>query len=197
MYLPSDDSILLADCLKDYHGKAALDVGFGSGIIAETLCRNFEYVVGSDIVFDTLISYRELGFRTLKTDNIGSKHCNGFDLVCTDLASAFRDGIFDLIVSNPPYLPDDYGYEGKRIKDRTIYGGATGIELTLSMVRTCISSLRREGSLVTIVSSLSDLSQLDQQTYQLDLNMRKKAEKKMFFETISVIEIKSKFTKKR
>jgi release factor glutamine methyltransferase len=197
LYLPSDDSILLADCLKEYHGKTALDVGFGSGIIAETLCRNFEYVVGSDIVFDTLISYRELGFRTLKTDNIGSMHCNGFDLVCTDLASAFRDSIFDLVVSNPPYLPDDYGYEGKRIKDRTIYGGATGIELTLSMVRTCISSLRREGSLVTIVSSLSDLSQLHQQTYQLDLNMRKKAEKKMFFETISVIEIKSKFTKKR
>jgi hypothetical protein len=29
------------------------------------------------------------------------------------------------------------------------------------------------------------------------LNMRKKAEKKLFFETISVIEIQSKFTKKR
>jgi release factor glutamine methyltransferase len=118
-------------------------------------------------------------------------------LVCTDVASAFRDDIFDLVVSNPPYLPDDYGYEGKRINDRTLYGGATGIELTLWIVRTCIPSLRREGSLVTIVSSLSDLSQLHQQTYQLDLNMRKKAEKRIFFETISVIEIKSKFTKKR
>jgi release factor glutamine methyltransferase len=197
LYLPSDDSILLADCLKEYHGKTALDVGFGSGIIAETLCRNFEYVVGCDIVFDTLESYKELGFRHLKTDNIGSKHCNGFDLVCTDVASAFRDDIFDLVVSNPPYLQDDYGYEGKRIGDRTIYGGATGIELTLWMVKTCIPSLRREGSLVTIVSSLSDLSQLHQRTYRLDLSMRKKAEKRMFFETISVIEIKSRFTKNR
>ena len=197
MYLPSDDSLLLADCLKEYHGKTALDVGFGSGIIAETLCRNFEYVVGCDILFDSLESHKELGFRYLKTDNIGSKYCNGFDLVCTDVSSAFRDDIFDLVVSNPPYLPDDYGYEGKRIKDRTIYGGATGIELTLWMVKTCIPSLRSEGSLVTIVSSLSDLSQLHQQTSRLDLNMRKKAEKKMFFETISVIELKSKFTKKR
>jgi release factor glutamine methyltransferase len=197
LYLPSDDSLLLADCLKEYHGKTALDVGFGSGIIAETLCRNFEYVVGCDILFDSLESHKELGFRYLKTDNIGSKYCNGFDLVCTDVSSAFRDDIFDLVVSNPPYLPDDYGYEGKRIKDRTIYGGATGIELTLWMVKTCIPSLRSEGSLVTIVSSLSDLSQLHQQTSRLDLNMRKKAEKKMFFETISVIELKSKFTKKR
>jgi release factor glutamine methyltransferase len=178
LYLPSDDSILLADCLKEYHGKTALDVGFGSGIIAETLCRNFEYVLGSDIVFDTLEGYKELGFRNIKTDNIGLKHCSGFDLVCTDVASAFRDDIFDLVVSNPPYLPDDYGYEGKRIKDRTIYGGAAGIELTLWMVRTCIPSLRREGSLVIIVSSLSDLYQLHQQTYQLNLYMRKKAEKK-------------------
>jgi release factor glutamine methyltransferase len=197
LYLPSDDSILLADCLKEYHGKTALDVGFGSGIITETLCRNFEYVVGSDIVFDTLENYKELGFRYFKTDNIGSKHCNGLDLVCTDVASAFRDDIFDLVVSNPPYLPDDYDYKGRKIRDRTIYGGATGIELTLWMVRTCIPSLKREGSLVTIASSLSDLSQLHQQTYQLDLNMRKKAEKKLFFETISVIEIQSKFTKKR
>jgi release factor glutamine methyltransferase len=197
LYLPSDDSILLADCLKEYRGDTALDVGLGSGIIAETLCRNFEYVVGSDIVFDTLESLKELAFRYLKTDNKSSKHCNGFDLVCTDVATAFRNNIFDLVVSNPPYLPDDSGYEGKRINDRTIYGGATGIELTLWIVRTCIPSLRREGSLVIIVSSLSNLSQLHQLTYQLDLNMRKKAEKKLFFETISVIEIKSKFTKKR
>jgi release factor glutamine methyltransferase len=199
LYLPSDDSILLADCLKEYHGNIALDVGLGSGIIAETLCNNFEYVVGSDIVFDTLESYKELGFRYLKTDNKSSKHCNGFELVCTDVASAFRNNIFDLVVSNPPYLPDDYGYEERRtrINDRTIYGGATGIELTLWIVRTCISLLRREGSLVIIVSSLSNLSQLDQLTNQLDLNMRKKAEKKLFFETISAIEIKSKFTKKR
>jgi release factor glutamine methyltransferase len=197
LYLPSDDSILLADCLNEYHGNTSLDVGLGSGIIAEALCRNFEYVVGSDISFDTLESHKKLGFRYLKTDNKRSKHCNGFDLVCTDVASAFRDNIFDLVVSNPPYLPDDYGYEGKRIKDRTIYGGATGIELTLWIVRTCIPSLRREGSLVIIVSSLSDLSRLHQLTYQLDLNMRKKAEKKLFFETISAIEIKSKFTRKR
>ena len=197
LYLPSDDSILLADCLKEYHGNTALDIGLGSGIIAEALCRNFEYVVGSDIVFDTLEGYKELSFRYLKTDNKRSKYCNGFDLVCTDVASAFRDNIFDLIVSNPPYLPDDYGYEGKRINDGTIYGGATGIELTLWIVTTCIPLLRREGSLVIIVSSLSDLSQLHQLTYELDLNMRKKAEKKLFYETISAFEIKSKFTEKR
>lgn len=197
MYLPSDDSILLADCLKEYHGETALDVGLGTGIIGEALCRNFEYVVGSDIDFDTLENHKELGFRYFKIDNNRSKHCNGFDLVCTDVASAFRDNIFDLVVSNPPYLPDDYDYEEKRIMDRTIYGGATGIELTLWVVRTSIPSLRKEGSLVIIVSSLSDLSQLHQLTDQLELNIRKKAEKKLFLETISVIEIKSKFTKKR
>lgn len=197
MYLPSDDSILLADCLKEYHGNSALDIGLGSGIIAETLCRNFEYVVGSDIVIDTLESYRENGVRYHKTDNKRSKYGNGFELVCSDAAAAFRANIFDLIVSNPPYLPDDYGYKGKRIYDRTIYGGATGIELTLCIVRSSIPSLVREGSIILIVSSLSDLSRLHQLTHQLDLNMRKITEKKLFFETISAMEIRVKFTKKR
>ena len=189
MYLPSDDSILLADCLKEYHGNSALDIGLGSGIIAETLCRNFEYVVGSDIDIDTLESYKENSVRYQKTDNKRSKYGNGFELVCSDAAAAFRANIFDLIVSNPPYLPDVY--------DKTIYGGATGIELTLCIVRSSIPSLVREGSIILIVSSLSDLSRLHQLTHQLDLNMRKITEKKLFFETISAMEIRFKFTKKR
>ncbi len=84
MYLPSDDSILLADCLKEYHGNSALDIGLGSGIIAETLCRNFEYVVGSDIVIDTLESYKENSVRYQKTDDKRSKYGYGFELVCSE-----------------------------------------------------------------------------------------------------------------
>ncbi|MDQ3971939.1 MAG: methyltransferase domain-containing protein, partial [Thermoproteota archaeon] len=54
MYLPSDDSVLLANCLKDYSGNFALDIGAGSGIITHALCENFEHVVGTDIVFEML-----------------------------------------------------------------------------------------------------------------------------------------------
>ena len=191
MYLPSDDSILLANCLKDYHGNLALDIGVGSGIITETLCQNFEYVTGTDIVIETLKRCKESIVRYRQSDNnMVSKRDMRFELICTDAASAFRSSTFDLIVSNPPYLPDDYDNEGRKIHDRTIYGGPTGIELTLHIIRSSLSSLRRDGRLVTIVSSLSNVSSLYQLTHQLNLSIKKIAQKKMFFETVSVIEIR-------
>lgn len=182
MYLPSDDSILLVNCIKGYHGNLALDIGVGSGIVTRTLCQNFKYVAGTDIVIETLKSCKE-------SVNEISKPDMGFELICTDAASAFRTSLFDLIVSNPPYLPDDYDNEGKKIRDRTIYGGPTGIELTLHIIRSSLPALRRDGRLVTIVSSLSDVSRLYQLTHQLNLSIKKMAQKKMFFETVSVIEI--------
>ena len=121
--------------------------------------------MGSDIDIDTLEVYKENSVR-YQTGQQRSKYGNGFELVCSDAKTAFRANIFDLIVSNPPYLPDDYGYKGKRIYDRTIYGGATGIELTLCIVRSSMPSLVREGSIILIVSSLSDLSRLHQLTHQ-------------------------------
>ncbi len=190
MYLPSDDSILLADCIKDYHGNLALDIGVGSGIITETLCENFKYVVGTDIAIETLKSYKESIVRYRQSNNnAASKRNMRFEFICTDAASAFRSSTYDLIVSNPPYLPDDYDNEGKKIHDRTIYGGPTGIELTLHIITSSLPSLRRDGRVVTVVSSLSSITRLYQLTRQLNLSMKKIAQKKMFFETVSVIEI--------
>jgi release factor glutamine methyltransferase len=191
LYLPSDDSILLANCIKGYHGNLALDIGVGSGIITKTLCKNFKYVAGSDIVIETLKSCKEsVASDRQSNNNEISKRDMGFELICTDAASAFRSSVFDLIVSNPPYLPDDYDNEGKKIHDRTIYGGRSGIELTLHIIRSSLSALRRDGRLVIIVSSLSDVSRLYQLTHQLNLSIKKMAQKKMFFETVSVIEIR-------
>jgi release factor glutamine methyltransferase len=191
LYLPSDDSILLANFIKRYHGNLALDIGVGSGIITKTLCQNFKYVAGTDILIENLKSCKEsiASYRQSHNNEI-SKHHMGFELICTDAASVFRSSVFDLIVSNPPYLLDDYDNEGKKIRDRTIYGGPTGIELTLHIIRSSLSSLRRDGRLVTIVSSLSNVSSLYQLTHQLNLSTKKMAQKKMFFETLSVIEIR-------
>jgi release factor glutamine methyltransferase len=169
----------------------ALDIGVGSGIITKTLCQNFKYVAGTDILIETLKSCKEsiASYRQSNNNEI-SKRDTGFELICTDAASPFSSNIFDLIVSNPPYLPDDYDNEGKKIQDRIIYGGRSGIELTLHIIRSSLSALRRDGRLMTIVSSLSDVSRLYQLTHELNLSTKKMAHKKIFFETLSVIEIR-------
>jgi release factor glutamine methyltransferase len=191
LYLPSDDSVLLANCLKDYSGNLALDIGAGSGIITHALCENFEYVVGTDLVFEVLKNCKEGAVsHILEVSEKMSINDKGFELVCANAASVFRSNTFDLIVSNPPYLPDDYDSEGKRIYDRAIYGGESGVEVTLNIIRSSLRALKREGSLLTIISNLSDTSRLHELSQLFNLSMKKVVEKRLFYETLSVVEIR-------
>lgn len=194
MYLPSDDSILLANCMKDYRGKRALEIGVGSGIITESLSANFEYVIGTDLVLEPLRSCKQNDSRYHIDKYKQLKDVNGLELICADAASPFRRCVFDLIVSNPPYLPDDYDSGGKRINDGAVYGGTNGIEMTLHIIQSSVLSLKREGSLLLIVSSLSNIPRLDELLRQLNMTMKTIIEKKLFFETLSVVEINFKST---
>lgn len=187
--MPSDDSILLANCMKDYRGNTALEIGVGSGIITKSLSANFEYVIGTDLVLEPLRSCKQNDSRYHRNTDKLLKDVNGFELICADAASPFRRCVFDLIVSNPPYLPDDYDSGGKRINDGAIYGGTNGMEMTLHIIQSSVLSLKREGSLLIIVSSLSDMPRLDELLRELKMTMKIIMEKKLFFETLSVVEI--------
>jgi release factor glutamine methyltransferase len=175
--------------MKDYRGKTALEIGVGSGIITESLSANFEYVIGTDLVLEPLRSCIQNDSRYHINAYKQLKDVNGLELICADAASPFRRCVFDLIVSNPPYLPDDYDSGGKRINDGAVYGGTNGIEMTLHIIQSSVLSLKREGSLLLIVSSLSNIPRLNELLRQLNMTMKIIIEKKLFFETLSVVEI--------
>jgi release factor glutamine methyltransferase len=75
-----------------------LDVGTGSGALAAALARELPgaLVSASDVAAGALAVAR---------GNLG-RHAPGVGLVRADLLGAFRDGAFDLVVSNPPYVAD-------------------------------------------------------------------------------------------
>ncbi|HEV8405927.1 MAG TPA: methyltransferase [Nitrososphaera sp.] len=168
MYIPSDDTFLLADCVREYNGRWALEIGIGTGLLLNVLEKSFTNVAGSDIELRAL------------------EHCRGRSramLVCCDAASAFVGG-FDLIVSNPPYLPDD-----NEIKDNTVHGGPAGIETTIHFIQSALPLLVRDGKMLLVVSSLSDSSALDQLLLEKKMHKKVVKEKKLFYETLSVIEL--------
>lgn len=171
MYLPSHDSFLLRDSVEQYSGRSALEIGAGSGIILKTLYKNFKIVAGTDISFESL--------RYCK-DNLS----NNVMLVCCDAASVFRYK-FDLIISNPPYLPE----EDDKKQEPAIYGGSTGIETTLRFIKSAVSALSQNGKMLIIISTLSDISKIDDLIIEMKLERKKISEKKLFFETLSILEI--------
>lgn len=172
-YQPSDDTYLMLDSLARYRGKSALEIGIGSGVILRELSKRFLVVVGTDI------DYAALSFCNQSNDVKA-------DLVCCDGAKALSTSQkYDLIVSNPPYLP----FDDNDIFDRTIYGGITGSERAIEFLKSAICLLSQQGALLILLSSLSNLSQFYREVALLGLSRRTISRKKLFFETLLVEEI--------
>jgi release factor glutamine methyltransferase len=157
----------LADCIKQYRGRQALEIGVGSGLLLNVLEKNFASVAGSDIDLRAL------------------EHCRGRSgamLACCDAASAFA-GLFDLIVSNPPYLPND------KVRDTTVHGGPAGIETTIHFIQSALPLLAHDGRMLFVLSSLADSSALDRLVTEKNMRNKVIREKRLFYETLSVVEL--------
>jgi release factor glutamine methyltransferase len=170
LYLPSEDSIFLSNTVNHYHGNLALEIGTSSGIILKELSKNFRIVIGTDIDFDSLKHLQSV----LKNNR----------LICCDAATAIRNIEFDLIVTNPPYLPDNPNYV-----DRTIDGGPTGIEVSVHILASVLDKLSEKGKILIMVSSLSKKKKLESFISDNNLIMKQIAQKRLFYESLEIIEI--------
>jgi release factor glutamine methyltransferase len=170
LYLPSEDSIFLSNTVNHYHGNLALEIGTSSGIILKELSKNFRIVIGTDIDFDSLKHLQSV----LKNNR----------LICCDAATAIRNIEFDLIVTNPPYLPDNPNYV-----DRTIDGGPTGIEVSVHILASVLDKLSEKGKILIMVSSLSKKKKLESFISDNNLIMKQIAQKGLFYESLEIIEI--------
>jgi release factor glutamine methyltransferase len=168
--LPSDDSIFLSNVVNHYHGQLALEIGTSSGIILKELSKNFRIVIGTDIDFDSLKRAQSV----LRNDR----------LVCCDAASALHDVRFDLIVTNPPYLPNNPNHV-----DKTVDGGPTGIEVSIHILTSALDKLARNGKILILVSNLSDKKKLEVFVSENNLVINQIAQKKLFYEILEIIEI--------
>ncbi|HEY9399646.1 MAG TPA: methyltransferase domain-containing protein [Nitrososphaeraceae archaeon] len=170
LYLPSDDSIFLADTVSLYHGILALEIGTSSGTILRELSKNFSFVVGTDIDFDSLKNVQMIS----RNERV----------ICCDAASALHNVKFDLIVSNPPYLPNTINHV-----DKSVDGGPAGIEVSIHFLTSAIDKLNSDGKILMLVSNISDTGKLDGFIAKNNLVMKKIAQKKLFYEMLQVIEI--------
>jgi release factor glutamine methyltransferase len=174
MYSPSEDTYFMEDILTNYRGKIALEVGIGSGYLTRLLCTNFEFVVGTDIDINSIMY--------AKNNNL-TNFSNKL-LVCSDLSLPLKCK-FDLIISNPPYLPTGLD----NLDDTTVYGGKKGIELTIRLLRSIQRQLSERGKIVIMRSSLSDLKKMDDFIDEFFLYNKTIAKKEFFFETLEVLEL--------
>lgn len=144
VYQPAEDSRLLAAAAADYVGgdDRVLDLGTGSGYVARELAdATGARVVGSDLNPHACRQALEAGVPVVRADGL----------------SAFRDGAFDAVVFNPPYLPTDADREWNDWMETALSGGPDG----RAVVEPFLEELRRVlapgGEALVLVSSLTGI----------------------------------------
>jgi len=175
MYFPEKDSFFLVSCLKKYLKEKKdkrikiLDMGSGTGIQAQT-CKTlgFKDILCADIDKESV--------KYLKEKN--------FNAVYSNLFSNNKIKKFDLIIFNPPYLPED-----KYDKEKDTTGGKKGYETILKFLKQAKKHLTDKGEILLLFSSLSQPRVIKQHLKKLNYNYKLLAEKKLFFEKLYVYQI--------
>ena len=164
-YSPAEDSIFFANYIECEKGKNALDIGTGSGYLAKVLLPNFNFVVATDISFDS----------------IKEAHTIIDNCVCCNTAEALRIE-FDLVICNMPYLPSD------KIVDTAVDGLHEGLEVSLGIVKAARNVLKKNGKMIFLTSSLANYAKLIKLTESLGFQVKIVATKKLFFEELILVE---------
>jgi len=179
MYKPAEDSFLLAEQIKLYlagfskrelSGLNVLDMGAGSGIQAN-IC------IDSGVLKNNILNV------DIDKEAIESLKSKKYNAVQSNLFSEIK-GIFNLIIFNPPYLP-----EVKHDKKKDTTGGKTGDETIFKFLKQAKSHLKKNGVILLLTSSFTPMKRINKLIKKLNMKKKKLAEKNIFFEKLFVFSI--------
>lgn len=177
IYQAAEDSYLLQKEIKKYLKNKdkkikILDMGSGSGIQAQT-CK-------------------DLGFNNILTVDVNKKAIShlkslDFDTIQTNLFSNIK-GKFDIILFNPPYLPEDKR-EPEDSKLATT-AGKKGYEIIIKFLIQAKKHLAKKGIILLLFSSLSQPKIIINKANSLGYIIKLLDKQKLFFEELYVYEMK-------
>ena len=165
IYEPEEDSFLLAKYVKKFSKGKILDLGTGSGIQAKTALKNTKDVLAIDIDKESVDYVRKKGIKAK----------------ISDLFSNIK-GKFDLIIFNPPYLPEER-LESKESKITTT-GGKQGHEILERFFSNVNEHLNKNGKILIVFSSLTNKNKVDKIIKENNFNFKLLESKRLFFEEL-------------
>ena len=173
IYEPDEDSFLLVKQVKKLaKDKKVLDMGTGWGILAETALESgAKDVLAADIDEEVVEFVKSKGIKVKSSDlfsNIDEK--------------------FDLIIFNPPYLPEDE-LEDFEIRNVT-RGGKEGYEILERFLIDAKRYLNKNGEILIVFSSLTNKEKVDSILKENEYEFKILETKKMFFEELYVYLVK-------
>ncbi len=175
IYEPREDSFLILKQIEHFASGNVLDMGTGSGVLAIEAAQTADNVIGVDINKDAVKFASE---QAGDYPNIRFYH--------SDLFSYFKKNPmkFDLIIFNPPYLPEDKK-EPKESAQATT-GGKKGHEVLEQFFSEASEFLMPYGRMLIVFSSLTGKDKVHSILEEYAFDYQKLAEKEEFMETLFV-----------
>lgn len=172
IYLPKEDSFLMEEQVKRFaKDKSVLDIGSGSGIQALAAKKSgAKSVLASDINPEVIKHLKSIGLNAIESDL--------FEKI---------KGKFDLIIFNPPYLPQD-DREDKESR-LTTTGGKEGDEVLIKFLKEVKEHLNPHGSVMILLSSLTPRNRILKVLEKNALKHQIISFKRIFMETLEVWKI--------
>jgi release factor glutamine methyltransferase len=176
VYQPAEDSALLAAVAEDSvaSGERVLEVGTGSGWVAERVASE----TGANVVASDLNPHATRQARD-----------RGVEAVRADLVSGFRGGSFDVVLFNPPYLPEDAAAAREDWMETALSGGEDGRAVVEQFVDAVGRVLAPEGYVLLLVSSLTDVEAVASYAGERGFSTVAMREESYTFETLSVLKL--------
>ncbi|OKY79212.1 MAG: Methylase of polypeptide chain release factors HemK [Candidatus Methanohalarchaeum thermophilum] len=181
VYTPAEDTYLLNKTVKKElkEGIKALDMGTGTGLIADTLSDKAQKVVAVDINPEAV---------ELAEENLATK--NNVEIKQSDLFNEINETNFDLISFNPPYLP----IKDQKIKEpinKAWNGGKTGKKTLFRFLDQLNKKLSPGGISLILISTLTEPNKVKSKIKDIGFDYEVVSKKKIFFEELMVIKIKN------
>ena len=146
VYIPAEDSYMLAENLLIEEGESVLEIGTGSGIVAMYASRLTDKVTATDINADALL-LAENNFKLNGIENI--------ELLFGNLFEPVKSRKFDVILFNTPYLPTDNDDVVDGDLNYAFDGGSNGRKVIDLFLNELPNHLNDGGKVQLIQSSLS------------------------------------------
>ncbi len=191
VYEPQEDSYLLLAHIKKLARGKVLDMGAGSGILAQGAATNpaVEQVYAVDIdeqaVSELIQSQNKPDKPSKPGEPIRSDRTGNIKVSCSDLFANVSEK-FDTIIFNPPYLPSE-----EKDKNPALDGGAKGYELIKRFLEQAKKYLTPAGFILMVFSNRTGKKEVDKaitkQGFEFELLEKKQI---AFFEELYVYKIK-------
>ena len=179
IYRPAADTELLVRSIRLLEGDRVLEIGTGTGLVAIHCAKHGGKVTATDVCAEALDLTRENSV----TNEVE------LDLREGDLFEPV-EGVFDVIIFNPPYLPTAPEDLTHTDLDKALDGGPDGTKVTVQFLNGLPDHLAPEGRAYLVVSSLQDMGTIEAEIHKMGLAARKRDSEKFDFEEISVLELR-------